>query len=285
MGFWGFGGTMIKRQKRLINNPVNLIFNVDFFLNRRVVGIQDGFHVDIDLPAFGGTFEPEYISTTNISQQGYGLTAEIKHESDNKSYALLASPGDTIVLLNKGAGIVHRTPTLQPINRDRYTNPDVRRRVDTFHQSSLTDAELNSDVIMKLNQDLLIPDRRDLIRMTINSASNEPSSNMTEVTHLVPKEIFFSPIDNYVLTINGRKPDNEDHKSALNLLTDYSVGGASKKKRKGSKHRRINKARKRYTKRGQRGGTEPSDFALYAGDDATLQFFEENVLITENPIG
>ena len=277
--------SMVKRQKLLINKTGGSIFNIEFVLNRRVnIGDKDAFHTDED--RFGGLGNPEYISVTNISQKGYGLTAEIKHERDNKSYSLLASPCDTIVLLNNGANIVHRTPTLQLINQDRYNNPDERRGVATFHQSSLTEKELNSDVIMKLNKGIEYRrDPRDLIAMFITDPTVEDyESNMREVTGLIPKKIYISPKVNYALTAFNRSFGDQDILEAFDsYLKPHSIGGASKKRKRGKT--RNKKRRKRHTKkRTQRGGTKFPDFAIYATNEQSAQLIMENVKITETPL-
>lgn len=282
--------TMVKRHKRLINKPGNLVINLEFFLNRRrEKGNKDAFHVDVDV--FGGSSNPEYISVTNTSQRGYGLSTEIKHADDNKSYTLLAGPCQTIILRNTGSNIVHRSPSLQLINRERYDNPDVLNRVETFHQTSLTDEELTSKVVTDLNKDMSSRyEPRNIIRMLISEqTSMDNMTNMMEVTHLIPVFIYVSPVVNYVITVFDRNVDGEDEKEALSHLKGYSIGGKTKKKKNLSSKKHIKlrgkKRGKRYTKkRAQRGGAKPTDFAVYANDDKTLQFFEEKLVITDEPL-
>ncbi len=281
--------TMVKRHKRLINKPGNLVINLEFFLNRRrEKGNKDAFHVDVDV--FEGSSNPEYISVTNTSQRGYGLSTEIKHADDNKSYTLLAGPCQTIILRNSGSNIVHRSPSLQLINRERYDEPDVLNRVETFHQSSLTDEELTSKVVTDLNKDMSSRyEPRNIIRMLISEqTSMDNMTNMIEVTHLIPGLVYVSPVVNYVITVFDRDVDREEEKQALLHLKDYSIGGKTKKNKKRSKkHIKLHskKRGKRYTKkRIQRGGTKPTDFAVYANDDKTLQFFEGKLVITDEPL-
>ena len=259
--------SMIKRQKQLINVNGEFIFYIEFFLNRRIVGKIDRFHVDIDI--FGRTFTPTYISVTNISQNGYGLSTEIKSnkESDNKSYTFLTNKCETVILGNNF--LKHRSPALHQINESKY---NIHYDDDVMHQSDLT--IFNTPIINELNQNILKWDPRDLIRMLIKPV-DEPIDGLQEITHLVPVLIFKSPIVNYKFVVFDRGINDNDIMNALTTLKKYSIGGKSKKKRY-KKTNQKSKRSKSYCK--QRGGNV-QDFAFYAEDLETSNLIENNVQI------
>jgi hypothetical protein len=272
--------SMVKRQKQLINTTGSLVIDIEFVLNRRgSKGDKDAFHEDVDV-FDNGSDNPEYISVTNTSQQGYGFSTEIKHEDDNKSYTLLAGPCQTIVLWNNGANIVHRSPSLQLINKGRYVHPDVLNDEETYHQSSLSNDDFTSKVVTYLNSDMLLRyEPRNIIRMLISPPDQTLPRDMVDVTHLIPTTIYVSPIINYVMTVFDRGIDEEDIKDGLSYLKDYSIGGKSKKR---SKTRSKTRSKKRSKKRvQQRGGGVPEYFAIYAGDERSSQLIGESLLLTD----
>jgi hypothetical protein len=270
--------SMIKRQKQLINKNGEFIFYVEFFLNRRIVGRIDRFHVDIDI--FGETkpFEPTYISVTNISQNGYGLSTEIKsdNDSDNKSYTFLTNKCETVILHNNF--LKHRSPALHQINESKYNNIHYGDHV--MHQSDLT--VFNTPIINELNENILKGDPRDLIRMLIKPIDepiNTTTTNLQEITHLVPVLIFKSPIVNYKFVVFDRIINNSDIMSALTTLKKYSIGGGKSKKKKYKKTKQKSKRSKSYRKSYKQRGGNVQDFAFYAEDLETSNLIENNVQI------
>ena len=270
--------SMIKRQKQLINVNGEFIFYVEFFLNRRIVGRIDRFHVDIDI--FGETkpFEPTYISVTNISQNGYGLSTEIKsdNDSDNKSYTFLTNKCETVILHNNF--LKHRSPALHQINESKYNNIHYGDHV--MHQSDLT--VFNTPIINELNENILKGDPRDLIRMLIKPIDepiNTTTTNLQEITHLVPVLIFKSPIVNYKFVVFDRIINNSDIMSALTTLKKYSIGGGKSKKKKYKKTKQKSKRSKSYRKSYKQRGGNVQDFAFYAEDLETSNLIENNVQI------
>jgi len=263
--------SMIKRQKQLINVNGEFIFYIEFFLNRRIVGRIDRFHVDVDI--FGSTFTPTYISVTNISQNGYGLSTEIKsnNESDNKSYTFLTNKCETVILGNNF--LKHRSPALHQINESKYDR--IHYNDTVMHQSDLT--IFNTPIINELNANILQSyDPRDLIRMLIQPVepTNLPdTTNLQEITHLV-LDTYISPIVNYKFIVFDRGINDNDIMNALISLKKYSIGGKSKKKTK-QKSKRSKSYRKSYK---QRGGNI-QDFAFYAENQDTSKLIENNVEI------
>jgi hypothetical protein len=261
--------SMIKRQKQLINVNGGFIFYVEFFLNRGIV-TSDIFHVDVDI--FRREFTPTYISVTNISQNGYGLSTEIKSskETDNKSYTFLTKKCETVILHNNF--LKHRTPALHEINESKYN----QQHSVIQHQSDLTD--FNTPVMRDLNSNIRGKgDPRDLIRMLITPVDIDKVdlTNLQDITHLVPESIFKSPIVNYKFVVFDRSISNNDIMSVLTSLKPHSIGGKSKKKRYKNPKQKSKKYRKSYK---QLGGNI-TDFAFYAENPETSNLIENNVEI------
>lgn len=274
--------SMIKRQKKLISENGFLVFIVELFLNRRgSKGSQDPFHMDIDV--FGHE-TVEYVSVTNISQRGYGFSAEIKHDASDESYTLMTKPSDTIILHNKGAGIVHRSPVVGQINRARYTKPE---RGIAHHQTNLTNQDFTSEIVKKINVDTLNNDPRTLIRMAIydpfkHIALSEDYledylKDLDQVTHLVPTNLIDFPLVKYSFTAFDREPNRNDYEAALTSLKRHSIGGKSKKKKRKRKEKRTKKRTRKYV---QRGGVRlPEYFAIYA-EESIAQLICDNVEVS-----
>ena len=178
---------------------------------------------------------------------------------------------ETVILHNNK--LKHRAPALHQIDKSKYGQihyPDT-----VMHQSDLT--IFNTPIINELNENILqVYDPRDLIRMLIKPI-DEPinTTNLQEITHLVPVLIFKSPIVNYKFVVFDRSINNGDIMSVLTTLKKYSIGGGKSKKKTNKKSKRCKSYRKSYK---QRGGNV-QDFAFYAEDLETSNLIENNVQI------
>lgn len=276
--------SIIKRQKQLINPNGSFIFCVEFKLNTlQGIVFNDRFHQDAD--QFGDSdVNVDYLSIINTSQaREYGFSTEIRAIDDNESYVMLTGLGDGTLIANHL--VQHRVPKIRPINAARYIEPDENGSSFVFHQSNLASIDqetLETDsTINKINQSLSDKEPRHIIRILITELRREfDLTRLTEITDLVPSVIYISPIVSYEGTVFDRAPDNQDTKSMVKLLKDFSVGGKSKKKRN-IKRKRKNITKKRIFKRGGAGQLNKLDnineyFAIYA-DPAFSCLIENNI--------
>ena len=263
--------SMIKRQKQLINVNGGFMFYLEFYIRRKIYSGSDVFHTDIDNS--GRRFTPTYVSVTNISQTGYGLSTEIKsNNNDNRSYTFVTQRCETVILHNDL--LKHRTPASNEINESRYN----QQHSVIEHQTGLTD--FNTPVINELNTNIREKrDPRHIIRMLIEEGQNDIDlTNSHDITHLVPELIFKSPIVNYKFVVD-RRLDPNDVMHALTTLKPHSIGGKSKKKQKKQKIKRSKSYRKSYRKSYKQRGGNIADFAFYAENPETLNLMENTVEI------
>lgn len=277
--------SMIKRHKQLINKNEAFIFCLDTLFNKQDM-VHDTFHRDEDQFGDyqgGGAI---YISTTNISQENeFKLSTQIRIIQTEQLYTLASRLGEFTLLNNKL--LQHRTPPKikssgLTITKARYESADKigTGRIPSYNMSSLSKLDQvifeKDPVIAKINDDLNSPHRRNLIRTLVKNGNGIDVTDLPDITHLVPLDIFISPIIYYEGTVKGRNPDDEDIRKIFSEeLIKHSIGGKSKKKlrkkKKLSKKKRV--LRRNYSSR-QRGG---------AGDLSDLKYLNEYFAIYVDP--
>lgn len=287
--------SMIKRHKQLINKNEDFIFCLDTLFNKQDM-VHDTFHQDADQFGDYQGGNPIYISTTNISQESeFKLSTQIRIIRSEQLYTLASRLGEFTLLNNKL--LQHRTPPKiksrgLTITKDRYEVADIMGtgRIPSYNMSSLSnlnpDTLENHPVIAKINDDLNSPHRRNLIRTLVKNGNGIDITGLPDITHLVPSDIFISPIIYYKGTVLGRDPDDKDIKKIFSEeLIKHSIGGKSKKKRRKRKKltKRKRVVRKNYSSRQRGGAGDLSDlkylneyFAIYA-DPETACLIESNI--------
>ena len=264
--------SMIKQQKELINVDGGVRFVVELFLNRRqqVGNREDTFHADLDIFT---QENPRYLSSTNISQTGYGLSTEIKSSDGRQSYTFLTNPCESVVLDNKL--LIHRTPLSAQIEESKYSEVGEIHR-----QSGLKLNDFNTPIIKQLNKNIQNnDDPRHILRMVIFPTQEDlddlnDTSEYKNVTHLVQPKIRARNVVTYKFQKFDRPVNAGDTHKMLELsLKNHSLGGKSKKKR----HKKTNTKKCKSYK--QRGGIIKY-FAVYAENSEILDLIEKNVYVS-----
>jgi hypothetical protein len=269
---------MVLRQKRLINTEQSLMFNVDFYINRKARSVNAGWHRD-----FKGN--PEYTSVTLISRNP-ALSTEIKMNNSKDSFTFLNNPGTTVMIDNHN--LEHRTPDSRIV--EHIANNINVDRTGIRHQTMLTEEDLMNPDIVRLNEATRTSyEARDLLRICAEEVHlGEDAINykdeISEQLMIRGSDIYTSNMTKYSFSVVEGETQSEHYENALlGSLPPHSIGGKSKnKKRNKTRNKKRNKTRNktRNKKRAQRGGGIPENFAIYADYNA-VEFVKNNFTVKQ----